>query len=179
MRPKWSKEQARYREILREIRSYLSRNGMCAVIRTLRLAAPEYLAREAIRKTRDDARAIAESVEHLRELISQKTLAPELRLRLAPEIGHLSDTLQAVKEICQQAENQPRDDQIKMWCAKIAFSLMIRFSDKPPTSSSPRSPYRLIASLLYEVLSSESGHDLRRACGDELDRMRVLRQPTG
>jgi hypothetical protein len=170
---RWSKPQARYREILREIRSHLDRSGMCGVIRTLRRATPEYLARNAIRKTVDDARTIVKVVTQLNGLINQATLAPELRLRLGPERERLSCVLEAIKRICEQAEeNRPADDQVRIWCAKIAHTLMVSFSDENPSSGSARSPYRVIAGLLYEVITGERGRDLKRACDEELKAMR-------
>ena len=169
---KWRREQRRYLEILREIRSHLSRNGMCGVVRLLRRTTPEYLERNAIQKTRDDAEAIAKSAAKLSKLLERATLAPEMRLRLEPEKDALLSGLRAVQEICEQADqNQPRD-QVLTWSASIAFTLLFRFSDQTPTSGSAQSPYRVVASLLYEVLTGEHGHDLRRACGEHLKQMR-------
>jgi hypothetical protein len=176
MRPsprKWTSEQHRYRELLREIRLHLSRNGMCGVIRILRRATPDYLTRDAIRKTRDDSRAIAKSVSQLEEQVKQSTLSPELVFRLGPERERLLDVLRAVKRVCEEAEqNQPPDDQVRTWCAKIAHTLIIRFSEERPSSGSARSRYRIVAGLLYEILTGESGRDLKRACDEELTKMR-------
>jgi hypothetical protein len=175
-RRKWRKEQRRYREILREIRSHLTRNGMCGVVRLLRRTTPEYLERSAIQKTRDDADAIAKSAAKLCEQLERATLAPEMQLRLEPEKDALLRGLRAVQEICEQADqNQPRTDQVLTWSARIAFTLLFRFSDKMPTSGSAQSPYRVVASLLYEVLTGEHGHDLRRACDEHLKEMRLTR----
>jgi hypothetical protein len=175
-RKKWRKEQRRYREILREIRSHLTRNGMCGVVHLLRRTTPEYLERSAIQKTREDADAIAKSVAKLSELLERATLAPEMQLRLEPEKDALLRGLRAVQEICEQADqNQPPTDQVLTWCARIAFTLLFRFSDKMPTSGSAQSPYRVVASLLYEVLTGEHGHDLNRACDKHLREMRLAR----
>jgi hypothetical protein len=175
-RKKWRKEQRRYQEILREIRSHLTRNGMYGVVRVLRRTSPEYLERCAIQKTREDADAIAKSVAKLSELLERATLAPEMQLRLEPEKDALLRGLRAVQEICEQADqNQPGADQVLIWCASIAFTLLFRFSDKMPTSGSAQSPYRVVASLLYEVLTGEHGHDLRRACDKHLKAMRSAR----
>lgn len=161
----WGRAQRRYHEILREIRSHLSRNGMCGVVRLLRRAAPEYLEREAIEKTRDDAREIEKLATKLSELLARTTLAPELRIRLGPNRHRLLADLEEIRRICGEAEkNQPGTDQLLLWCARIAYTLVYRFSEKMPTSGSPRSPYRVTASLLYEALTGEPGHDLRRAC---------------
>jgi hypothetical protein len=175
-RKKWRKEQRRYREILREIRSHLTRNGLCGVVRLLRRTTPEFLERNAIQKVRDDADAIAKLATKLSELLERATLAPEMQLRLAPEKDALLRGLRAVQGICEQADqNQPRTDQVLIWCAKIAFTLLFRFSDKMPTSGSAQSPYRVVASLLYEVLTGEHGCDLRRACDEHLKVMRSVR----
>jgi hypothetical protein len=172
-RTKWRKEQRRYREILREIRSHLTRNGMCAIVRLLRRTTPEFLERNAIQKVRDDADSISKLATKLSELLERSTLAPEMRLRLEPEKDALLRGLRAVREICEQADqNQPRTDQVLAWCARIAFTLLFRFSDQTPTSGSVQSPYRVVASLLYEVLTGEHGHDLRRACDEHLKGMR-------
>ncbi|MGJ5120954.1 hypothetical protein [Bradyrhizobium oligotrophicum] len=177
MRRRWSKKQRRYREILIEIRSHLNRAGAYRVIRLLRRTAPEFFTRDAIVKTRDDARLIKKAAVRLTDLAAQATLSPELRLRLAPEEERLRTVIRAVCKICDEADRDQRDDQVKIWCAEIAFTLLVRFSDKPPTSGSARSPFRVIASLLYEIVTGEAGHDLRRACADELDKMRILRPP--
>lgn len=171
----WSRQQLRYREILREIRSHLCGVGKYGIIRILRRTSPEFFEREAIRKTREDACAIAAASQKLAELVEQATLAAEMRLRLEPEKERLLSALQAVRGICEDAkENQPSDDQVRRWCAKVAFTLMVRFSDKPPTSGSANSPYRVITGLLYEIVTGEAGRDFKRACDDELKDMRPL-----
>jgi hypothetical protein len=174
-RRKWRKEQHRYLEILREIRSHLTRNGMCSIVRALRRATPEYLERGAIGKTRDQAREIAGLAERMCALLTRSTIAPELRLRMQPEMESLLASLEAVRHQCLEAEkNQPSGDQVLLWCASTAFSLVLQFSDKMPTSGSARSPYRVVASLLYEVVTGEHGHDLRRACNAHLKAMRAV-----
>lgn len=175
-RRKWRKEQHRYLEILREIRSHLAGgDGMCSIIRALRLATPEYLERAAIDKTRDEAREIAGLAERMGALLTRSTIAPELRLRMQPEMESLLASLEAVRHQCLEAEkNQPSSDQVLLWCASTAFSLVFRFSDKMPTSGSARSPYRVVASLLYEVVAGKQGHDLRRACDAHLKAMRAV-----
>jgi hypothetical protein len=168
------RKQVRYREILREIRSHLTRNGMYTVVRTLRRAAPGYLERDAIRKTREDARAIAKSAGKLAALLDRATLSPEMQLRLEPEKERLFEGLHRLQNLCVLADqNQPDGDLLLEWCARIAFTLLFRFSDKTPTSGSAQSPYRVVASLLYEVVTDQQGHDLKRACDKHLKRMRV------
>jgi hypothetical protein len=58
----------------------------------------------------------------------------------------------------------PRYDQAKRGCAGLAISLMDDFSTKLPTSVTARSPYRAIASLLFEAVTGQQGADLRRPC---------------
>ncbi|SRR5258706_1007986 len=155
------------------LRLHLSRNGMCGVIRILRRAAPDYLTRVAIRKTRYDSRAIAKSVVQLEEQVKQSTLSPELVFRLGPERERLLDALRAVKRVCEEAEqNKPPDDQVRTWCAKIAHTLIVRFSEDRPSSGSALSHHRIVAGLLYEILTGESGRDLKRACDEELRKIR-------
>jgi hypothetical protein len=174
-RRKWRKEQRRYLDILREIRTHLTRNGMCSIVRALRRATPEYLERGAIDKTRDEAREIAGLAKKMGALLTRSTIAPELRLRMQLEMESLLASLEAVRHQCLEAEkNQPGSDQILLWCARIAFTLVFRFSDKMPTSGSARSPYRVVASLLYEVTTGEQGHDLKRACDAHLKAMRTV-----
>jgi hypothetical protein len=174
MRSRWGKAQRRYREILREIRSHLSRNGMCGHVRALRLATPEYFKRTAIDKTKDDAREINSLAEKLKIAVSRKTLSPEMRLRLEHQMDGLLATLDAIQSECRNAEsNQSGKDDVLLWCARTAFSLLVS-SDRRPTSGSVQSPYRVIASLLYEIVTGERGHDLRRACDAHLKTMRML-----
>jgi hypothetical protein len=175
---KWRQSQRRYREILIELREVLRlRAGSdqrflqaCGIVRALRQASPDYFDREAIRRTRDDARTIIDLIDRLEQALQPNTLAPEIRLRLALETdveayaenapaGRLLIALSEVRALCRAGdENQPSADQVRIWCARVAFSLMHRFSEEAPTSGSPRSPYRVIAALLYEVLTGEADH---------------------
>jgi hypothetical protein len=87
----------------------------------------------------------------------------------------LLSALADVREACETgAANQPAEDQVKIWCARIAHTLMFRLSAEKPTSGSPRSTYRLLASLLYEVLTGEAERDLKRACDDHLRLIRAM-----
>ncbi|WP_334406618.1 hypothetical protein [Bradyrhizobium sp. AZCC 2289] len=158
----------------------------CGIIRALRRAGPEYFDREAIRKTRDDARTIIDLIDRLDETLRSEALAPEIRLRLALEKAPDANTAKApadrllialsdVRELCRAGEeNQPSADQVRIWCARIAYSLLDRFSEETPASGSPRSPYRVLAALLYEVLTGDADHDLKRACDEHLRGMRTL-----
>lgn len=198
---KWRGPQRRYRNILAELRAALNGGDRqlvqlrvggdqkfrqaCAIIRTLRRASPEYFDREAIRKTRDEARDIVRFIDRLDRALRPEALSPELRLRLALEVEARKSTnspgqrllasLSEVRELCQAGDdNQPSADQVRIWCARIAYSLMHRFSDEPITSGSPDSTYRAIAGLLYEVLTGERDRDLKRACDEHLQGMRSI-----
>lgn len=157
----------------------------CEMIRSLRRASPEYFDREAIRRTRDAARTIVGLIDRVEEELRSESLAPELRLRLALDAEaesaanspgrRLLIALNEVRELCQAGdENQPSTDQVRIWCARIAYSLMFRFSDEDITSGSPDSTYRAIAGFLYEVLTGEADRDLKRACDDHLRTMRSI-----
>jgi len=190
---KWRRPQRRYRKILIEVRALLglraggdrSFQQACGIIRALRRAAPEHLDREAIRKTRDQARTIVGLIDRLEKALTSDGLTAELHLRLALEAQSGSTTngpaqrlfvaLDEVRQLCQAGdENQPAADQVRLWCARIAYSLMSRFSEQEITSGSPDSTYRAIAGLLYEVLTGEADRDLKRACDDHLQGMRSI-----
>jgi hypothetical protein len=196
--PVTRKVRRRYKQILHGIFERLevkktkpgAFHAVCEIIRPLRQAAPDYLDRNAIRTTRADARTIAQSIADLESHFRRATLSPELRIRLGLNIAHSPDevgnlpvprllvALKAVRDICEAADRgQPSDDQVKIWCAKIAHTLMVRFSNEKPSSGSEQSSYRTIASLLFEVLTGIRGHDLRRACNDHLRAMRLALQP--
>jgi hypothetical protein len=185
----------RYKEILHEIFEHLevkdtepdNFHGVCEIIRTLRRAAPDYLDRSSIRKTRDDARTILQSIAELKRHVQRSTLSPELKLRLGLDatgssseianmpVPRLLETLQIISEICEAADQgQPSEDPVKVWCAKVAHTLMFRFSDERRSSGSPRSSYRIIAGLLYEILTGEAHRDLKRACDNHLRAIRIM-----
>lgn len=198
---RWRRPQRRYREILIEVRARLNgddrkRLGLrvdddrkfregCEIIRTLRRASPEHFDREAIRKVRDESRVIVGLIDQLQEALELDSMAPELRLRLGMKVEagaaanspgrRLLFALNEVRELCQVADkNQPPTDQVRIWCARIAYTLMFRFSKEEITSGSPDSTYRAIAGLLYEVLTGEADRDLKRACDDHLRAMRSI-----
>ena len=187
---KWRR---RYRTILIEVRAQLTSGDqnfpqICGLIRALRRASPEYFDREAIRNTREDARMVTGAIDRLVGALSSTTLAPELRLRLAldavaDDIALNSPTtrlllaLKEVRELCQAgSDNQPSADQVRIWCARIAYILMYRFSEEDPSSGSPLSSYRIIATLLYEILTGERDRDLKRACDDHLRGMKAAKK---
>ena len=158
-------------------------NAVRGEIDRLRQIVPDYFSRDAIKKTRDEARNIAASIDRVAEQLSAKTLSPELRLRLGLDIPltgdpseitnmpvpRLLDALRAVCDLCQAAaDNQPGADQIKLWCVRVALNLVLRFSKNRPSAGSPLTCYCIIASLLYESVTGEKGLPLRRICQDVL-----------
>ena len=149
----------------------------------LRQTVPDYFSRDAIRKTRDEARDIAAAIDRVTELLSAKTISPELRLRLGMDtpltgdpseiinlpVPRLLDALHTVRVRCQAgADNQPNGDQVKLWCVRSALNLMLRFSKNNPSAGSAKSPYCIIASGLYESVTGGKELQLRRICQDVL-----------
>lgn len=149
----------------------------------LRQTVPDYFSRDAIRKTRDEARDIDAAIDRVTELLSAKTISPELRLRLGmdtPRTGdpaeitnmpvpRLLDALHTVRVRCQAgADNQPNADQVKLWCVRSALNLVLRFSECRPSAGSAKSSYCVIASVLYESVTGEKELQLRRICQDVL-----------
>jgi hypothetical protein len=149
----------------------------------LRQTVPDYFSRDAIRKTRDEARDIATAIDRVTELLSAKTISPELRLRLGMDtpmtgdpaeitnrpIPRLLDALHTVRVHCQAgADNQPNADQVKLWCVRSALNLVLGFSECRPSAGSAKTSYCVIASLLYESVTGEKELQLRRICQDVL-----------
>lgn len=149
----------------------------------LRIVVPDFFHRNAIRKTRSDARDIIKSIDNLAGQLSAKTLSPELRLRLGDHsrvIGSPTDivnmplplllnALQQVRDLCHAADvNQPDKDQVKHWCARIALRLVLDFSKDDPTAGSAKTSYCTIASLLYQGVTEREGLELRRICQEIL-----------
>jgi hypothetical protein len=146
------------------------------------MAVPHFFHRDAIKKTREDARAIMKAIDSLTEILSASTISPELRLRLGQHdrlIGSPSDiagmpvprllgALVDVRGICQSAdENQPQADQVKKWCAMIAIRLILRYSTSRPNAGSDQSAYCTIAGLLYESATGKEER-LRGVCQNVL-----------
>jgi hypothetical protein len=139
----------------------------------LRATVPNFFDRKAIKNTRNDARDILRSIDRLKRQLSAKTLSPELRLRLS-HVPHLLDTLNAARELCRAADdNQPTADQVKLWCARVAMTLVLKFSDENPSAGSVRSKYCEISDLLYWAVTRKK-QSLRRICQDMMKRYRPL-----
>lgn len=150
-------------------------------LKLLRGAAAEALDRDAIIKTRTDARDIKKTIDKLRQQI--RRASPELQLRLDPSYRpELRYQLLLVHDECDRAEENSvthdRADQVKAWCAIIAYSLIQKYSEEEPTSGSSKAPFRNIAGVLYSCLrpGKRETPDLKRACDDRLRAMRAVKE---
>jgi hypothetical protein len=145
-------------------------------------SVPHFFSREAIRKTRHDARDIIKTIDQLIRLVAAKTLSPELQLRLGQHtnvigsqvdrakmpIPRLLDGLYEIRAVCDQADKkQPGADQIKLWCARTAIRLINSFSETRPSAGSANTPYCRIAGLFYQGTTKKPA-TLRRICQDVL-----------
>jgi hypothetical protein len=146
-------------------------------------AVPHFFSRDAIRKTRGDARDLIKLIDRLTKQLSAATLSPELRLRLGEhdrvigspaDIGNmpvprLLHALKEIRDICQAADdNQPQTDEVKRWCALIAFRLVRTFSSDDPSAGSDKTAYCIIAGLLYESVTGKEER-LRGVCQSILE----------
>ena len=66
----------------------------------------------------------------------------------------------------------PERDRVKVGCATFARNLMLAFSRRRITGTA-EGAYRVIASLLFEVLTGEGDVDLKRACDRVLHDVRL------
>jgi hypothetical protein len=78
------------------------------------------------------------------------------------------EALRKLRDRCRQLEAaqpgiHPNTDHLQRQVAKAAKVLMQQ-SDKRIGSSSPNSPFRLLAGLLYEAVTGVAGKDMERAC---------------
>jgi hypothetical protein len=150
----------------------------------LRATVPTFFDRRAIQKTRDDARDTIELIDQLEAQLSAKTLSPELRLRLRlpnesirmignpvkdeSPVPRLLDALKTVREICEAGDkNQPNGNQVKRWCARVAMTLVLKFSEENPSAGSAGSKYCEITDLIYWAVTKKK-QSLRRICQDIL-----------
>jgi hypothetical protein len=165
-----------------ELLAEISTSVRAEIDRLRNNTVPNFFGRDAIRKTRDDARDILKSIDQLKEQLSAKTLSPELRLRLGLDIPltgdpseitnmpvpRLLEALRIMRDLCQAAaDNQPDADQVKLWCVRTALRLVLRFAKNRPSAGSDQTAYCIIAGLLYQGLTGKEQH-LRRICQDVL-----------
>jgi hypothetical protein len=165
-----------------EVLSEISEKVGLEILRFRTSMVPDFFGRSAIKKTRQDARTLIESIDHLSKLLSAKTLSPELLLRLghhtnlkgAPAdlanmpIPRLFDVMQEIRGICKVADHaQPQADQVKLWCALTAIRLILQFSETRPSAGSLNTPYCRIASLFYQGVTGKE-QAIRRVCQEVL-----------
>jgi hypothetical protein len=165
-----------------ELRTQILRTVHNEISRLRTAAVPDFFGREAIRKTRADAREIIKSIDHLKSKLSAKTLSPELRLRLGLHtsligspcdianmpVQRLLGGIEEVRAICQAAnDNQPGADQVKLWCVRIALRLVLRHSIERPSAGSSNSAFCMIAGLLYQSVTGKK-QQMRRICQEVL-----------
>ena len=137
-------------------------------VNSIRVAA-DFFSRDAKLKTRSDAVDILKTIGKLREQF--RKVSPELKERLylshRPKLFH---ELAMIEQECKRAieagkDEKGRKDEFKEWCARIAHSLIVRYSEKKPTSGSAQAPFRAIAGLLYScVYPDRETVDLKRPC---------------
>jgi hypothetical protein len=139
------------------------------------VVVPAHFSREAIIKTREDARAIKADIERLERKLRFASPEMQLRLKLDPTPGWqppLLIELAKARAECDRADAAaPQTDKTKEWCARTAFRIINKFSEKGPTGTD-EGPYRLIAMYLFEAVTKKAGHDLKRDCFDHLRMMR-------
>jgi hypothetical protein len=174
------------------VRVEIGESVRAEILRYQTVAVPDFFSRSAIRKTRDDARSAIKSIDHLSKLFSAKTLSPELLIRLGQHsnlkgteadianmpIPKLFDALEEVRVICEAAvKNQPQADQVKLWSARTAIRLLLRFSDTTPSAGSANTAYCRIAGLFYQGVTGETA-TLRRICQEVLRPYQDLLSPS-
>jgi hypothetical protein len=161
-------------------------NAVRAGITLLRDTVRDFFDREAIRKTRDDARGIVATIARLEEQLQKASPGLRLRLRLDAALDDkaglpVARLLHALRDVCaecQATDNAlPNVDQVKLWCVRVAMNLMLRFSAKKPTVGSDASRFCTIAGLLYESVTGKKDQSLRYICEDVLRQYRPLLPP--
>jgi hypothetical protein len=137
--------------------------------------SPKFFARASIQATRKDAEKIGRTIITLQNQIRNAT--PELRLRMKLDLPNdrekeLISWLDELRSLCQTGVD--RTDQVIRNCVSTAFTFMVWCTAKVPTSGSARSPFREIASDLYEIITGEADCDLKRPCDDMIRPWRDL-----
>jgi hypothetical protein len=157
--------------------SYSQEQIECAVaqdIDLLRDVSQGHFSRSAIRKTRDDARTLKEEIKRIERLLRDASPEMKLRLKLNP-VGWqnpLLVELAAARKECDRAVvAAPATNEIKKWCARVAFRVVRKFSQHEPTGTD-QGPFRCVTRCLYEAVTGKEGKDLKRACDDHLRRAR-------
>ena len=169
-----------------ELRAEIS-HAVRREIALLRSTIPGFFDRKAIRKTRDNARAVITTIARLEEQLQEVSPLLWMRLQLgavlevAAEPSPVERLLHALRDVraeCQAAADAlPGTDQVKLWCVRVAMRPMLRFSAKRPAVGSDASPFCTIAGLLYEGVTGEKDQSLRRVCKQVLEQHRSLLPP--
>jgi len=135
-------------------------------ITLLRAVMPEHFTRDAIRRTRDDARDLIKTINKLeRQLTRIKRSSPELRIRLGlsePLPWFFAD-LYWLREQCKTADKVAgKEDRSKRLCVDTAALLIQAYSTKTLTVDRTGE----IASLLFQAATGlkPSKTDFRRLC---------------
>jgi hypothetical protein len=147
-------------------------------------------------RARKIANLIAEleqEIEHLPTPLAEYLFTPlparytvipvdEIRAAVTTDRAVLLQRLQQLRMDCERQEpplhsSGPEPDREKVYCATLARNLMMKFSTRPITGSA-ESPYRQIASLLFEALSGNGEVDLKRACDRVLHDVKARRSVT-
>jgi len=132
---------------------------------------PEHFTREAIIRTRQDARDLRKVVGKLKKQLDRiQQHSPELRIRLALTPDFLGE-LDQIRRTCKQAElAASKEDRRKRICVETAIFLIEAYSKNDPTIMRPWE----IAPWLYEAVTGEPSNrtDFRWLCQDILRQRR-------
>jgi hypothetical protein len=139
-------------------------------------SAKDHFSRAAVRRTRRSAREILAISTKLQR--TQERASPEMKMRLKMDAAANQFDFSEIRRECEAAIRGTittgRKDQIKLECARCSMLLILEHSDKLPASGSPKSPYRLIAGLLYEAATGIKESDFKRTCEIILAKYRPL-----
>ncbi len=106
--------------------------------------------------------ASRETLDHMAQMTPDER-KQEL-LQIADGVLAFLAVLRKVQQRCNVLLLPGRQDVLKRACASLAHTQFLGFSIKRPTSGSANSPYRLVASLIFEAISGQQGADLKRGC---------------
>src|SRR5262245_49686594 len=119
----WQDERRRYHQA--EVSAAVLKQ-----IKLLRAVVPEHFTREAVRKTRDDARDLVKTIKKLeRQLNRIKWHSPELRIRLGLSEPFLAE-LARLCDVCEEADQAAgKEDRCKRQCIQTAGHLIYVYSE--------------------------------------------------
>jgi hypothetical protein len=152
------------------------KKGVTDSLNLLCSTVPQNFSREAIKKTRQNARDVKAAAQQLERLLINATPEMKLWLKLDPVPASwrhpIFAELDSIKEQCSRAEAaQTRENNIHDWCARFGYRIVLKFSKDEPTGTD-EGPYRKVTMYLYEAVTGEPDRDLRRACFDHLKQFR-------